>query len=66
MLTLILVLCLNASCREERIPGPTDASLMGCLMSAQQSAARFLEDHPQMAAWRLRSIRCEAGRQIQT
>ncbi len=63
MLTLVLVLCLNTSCREARIPAPPNLSPIACLMGAQQSAVRYLAEHPQLAEWRLRGARCEAGRQ---
>ena len=63
MLTLVLTLCLNTTCREARITAPPDLSPIACLMGAQQTAVRYLAEHPQLADWRLRGARCEVGRQ---
>ena len=61
MVQLVLVYCMiaNASiCTEKRPVFEQPLSLMSCMTSGEQTAATYVEEHPQ---WRLAKFRCEVG-----
>jgi hypothetical protein len=61
MVQLVLVYCMiaNASiCTEKRPVLEQPLSLMSCMTSGEQTAAMYLEEHPQ---WRMATFRCEVG-----
>lgn len=59
MVQLVIVYCMisNASiCTEKRPMFEQPISLMGCMTTGQQTAATYVDEHPQ---WRLVKFRCE-------
>jgi hypothetical protein len=59
---LVLIYCLignSAACIEKRPVFDGVASVAGCLVAAQPSAANFIREHP---AYRLASWKCEIGK----
>jgi hypothetical protein len=61
MVQLVLIYCMianSAVCKEARPMMDGSLSLMGCMTAAQQTAATWVDEHPQ---WRLASWKCQVG-----
>lgn len=54
--TLILVVCLNGACRDERMP--VDVTFGQCAVLGQQIAHDWLEEHPK---YTLGGWKCQVG-----
>ena len=55
MITLLIVVCLAGSCKEEPVAIPEGAS---CVMNGQELAQDWLREHPK---WEFRGWRCRYG-----
>jgi hypothetical protein len=61
MVQLVVVYCMIANanvCTEKRPVFEQPLSLMSCMTSGEQTAATYLDEHPE---WRLAKFRCEVG-----
>lgn len=61
MIEMVLVYCLAAApakCQEQRPVFEEPLTAMGCLIGAQETAQKWLAEHPD---WQLSGWRCETG-----
>ncbi len=62
MVQMVLIYCMIGQpslCTEQRPMFEQPLSMMGCMISAQQTAATYVQEHP---AWTLSRFRCEQDR----